>query len=123
MADVYELLATRFGGKTEALTNEMIPQSTNADQIFLGQQPRRLAFTVINLSANPVFIRPNAVASAAAGISCPAGTITTIGYPDDLHLAALEWHMVSPAGNSAVTYIAVQYTEDAGAIPSGPGAF
>lgn len=116
MPTVYDLLRARFGGQTESIENPEVAQSTNADAIFLRQDPRRVAFIVANLSANPIFIRPNAVAGAGAGITCPAGSLTTVAYPDDLHLAALEWHCVSPAGNSAMTYYAVRYTE----APSSP---
>lgn len=119
---VYELIDERFGGHTEAAENPNVAQSTATDAIFLRQEPRRIAFTLCNLSVNPIFIRPNGVASAAAGILCPASSLTAIGYPDDLHMAALEWHVVSPAGASAMSVFEVRYTQEPGQLPIGAGS-
>lgn len=123
MPTVYGLLDSRFGGATETIEDPEVPQSTATDAIFVRQDPRRIVWVLSNTSANPIHVRPNAVASAAAGITVPSGGILTVGYPDDLHLAALEWHCVSPAGVSTMKVYATRFTEGNGQTPSGMGAF
>lgn len=122
MPTVQDLIDARFGASTEV--EPLAAQSAAvADAIMLQQNPRRIAFTLSNTSVNAIRIRRGAPVSNAANISIPAGGILTVGYPDDLNLAAYEWHVDAPAGASTFDLLAVQFSQEPGQQPTGLGAF
>ena len=123
MLTVYGLLDARFGGPTELVTNpEGIISATTTDQIYLRQDPRRVAFTLTNTSANTIYVQPQSPATTASAIIVTAGGILNVAYPDDLHLAALEWHVYAASASSFATY-ALMFQAVMGEVPTGMGAF
>ena len=123
MLTVYGLLDARFGGPTELVTNpEGIISATTTDQIYLRQDPRRVAFTLTNTSANTIYVQPQSPATTASAIIVTAGAILSVAYPDDLHLAALEWHVYAASASSFATY-ALMFQAVMGEVPTGMGAF
>ena len=123
MLTVYGLLDARFGGPTELVTNpEGVVSATTTDQIYLRQDPRRVAFTLTNTSANTIYVQPASPASTTSAILVTAGGILSVAYPDDLHLAAMEWHVYAATASSFATY-ALMFQAVMGEVPIGMGAF
>lgn len=112
--DVYQLLDEQFGGRTEQQENPEIvgTLANNADEIILKQDPRRVAFTLINLGAAAIFVRPMRAAATTAGIQIAAGGSMSVTVRDDFHLAALEWHAISPGGVQAYSLYTVRLLGD-----------
>lgn len=123
MLTVYGLLDARFGGPTELVTNpEGVVTATTTDQIYLRQDPRRIAFTLTNTSANTIYVQPASPASTTSAILVTAGGILSVAYPDDLHLASMEWHVYAAAASTFATY-ALMFQAVMGEVPTGMGAF
>lgn len=123
MLTVYGLLDARFGGPTELVTNpEGVTTAGTTDQIYLRQDPRRVAFTLTNTSANTIYVQPQSPASTVSGILITAGGILSVAYPDDLHMAALEWHVYASTPSTFATY-ALLFQAVLGEVPTGMGAF
>lgn len=123
MLTVYGLLDARFGGPTELVTNpELVTSATTTDQIFLRQDPRRIAFTLTNTSVNTIYVSPVTPASTTGSILITAGGILSVAYPDDLHLASVEWHVYAASASSFATF-ALMFQAVIGEVPTGMGAF
>ena len=123
MLTVYGLLDARFGGPTELVTNpEGITTAGTTDQIYLRQDPRRVAFTLTNTSANTIYVQPASPASTTSAILVTAGGILSVAYPDDLHLASMEWHVYAATASTFATY-ALMFQAVIGEVPTGMGAF
>lgn len=100
---VYDLIARQYGAKVaieDPTTNLSIGTS---DLIILQNNPRRLSFVIINLSANVIYVRPRNVSSATTGIRlAPTGGSLAVNWSEDLHLPALEWHALASGATSAI---------------------
>lgn len=119
MPSVYDLLDVRYGAPTEQIEYpEGVTTAGVNDAIILRQDARRLSYTFWNLSANSITLRPGGPASATQGITLPSGSGVTVGYPDDLHMAALEWHAIATGAGSAFYLTTVRYQAVAGQTPS-----
>lgn len=113
--DVYSLIAERFGARTEVFELPVALDADTTAKQLLRQDPRRLAFTLVNLSANIVFIAPDPAVSSTRGIRLTAGSSVSLGFPDDLHMAALEWFVAADVDNSAIYCIGVRFADETGA--------
>ena len=112
--DVYSLITERFGARAEVFE---IPVGLDADTTakqLLRQDPRRLSFTLVNLSANIVFVAPDSTVSATRGIRLTAGSSVSVDFRNDLHLAALEWFVAADVDNSAIYCVGVRFADDTG---------
>jgi hypothetical protein len=79
-----------------------------ADAVMIRNGPNRIALVIVNASANILYARPDAPASAARGIIIPAnGGTFILGFRDDLTLPAHEWHIAAAADGSAYYYQAL----------------
>lgn len=73
----------------------------------LSNDPRRVAFTIVNLSAVAIYVKPKGDVSATSGIRlAPNGGTLVIGFRDDLHLPGLEWYAIADAAASSIFTIA-----------------
>lgn len=108
--DVYKLIAERFGAAVEFVENPEITQADATARTFLRQDPTRVAFTITNLSANVIYVRPGANPSSTVGLTLQAGSSLTVQFPEDLHMAALEWRVIDAAGGSAIYTVAVRFS-------------
>ncbi len=69
----------------------------------LRQNPNRVAFTIVNLSAVEVFLRPLQNPSATVGILVgPGGGSLTLDWLEDFDLCGYEWRAVANAAASPV---------------------
>ena len=113
--DVYSLIRDELGvDSVESVRNTVVSAGVAGVQLWK-QDPQRVAFVVVNLSANTVLISPGADVSATSGIALnPNGGSVTMLWRDDLHLPALEWFVIAPAGVSAIMAHAVRIADTPG---------
>lgn len=65
--------------------------------------PNRLGLTIINLSANVLYLTPQSPASATNGIYLGAnGGMLSLNYRDDLELVGQEWYGIATGAASAI---------------------
>jgi len=102
---VYDLISKLYGAEVSREDPATNLSLGVADLIVLQNNPRRLSFVVVNLSANVVYLKPNAPATATSGIRLAAsGGSLTVNFLTDLHLASLEWHGLA-SGAASTIYI------------------
>lgn len=103
MGILSDLLTKEFGCVTTPVENELLTQVGVADAQLTLNKPDRVAFIVINLSANIIYIRPNQVASAAAGIAIAAnGGWRSFRWDEDFELVSAAWHAIASGAASAI---------------------
>jgi hypothetical protein len=103
---VYDLITERIGVKVAQRIDPESTTVTTTDAIIARRDPKRLALTIINLSVNTIYVRPNFAASSMSGmVLSPGGGFVNVSYPDDFALAAEEWHAIASGIGSAVLTI------------------
>jgi hypothetical protein len=103
-----DLLRDRFGVDVGVNLDPVVASvGTTATQI-LRKNPNRLAFTVINLSAAVVYIKPENTVSTASGIVLAAGGgSVNLVWDEDYDAVGMDWYAVASAGASAILTIEV----------------
>lgn len=103
MKNAHDLVGEMFGVR---VSEREFPDATDADtavKVLARRNPRRVALTVINLSANTVVIAPFAGVSTTRGIQIPPnGGNFVVNVRDDFLLPSREWSVVASADNSAI---------------------
>ena len=103
---VYDLIRQQLGGAR--VTDVESPEITTVgltSLVLFRLNAARLAFVVVNLSANVLFLRPGRPATTSAGIRlAPNGGSLVVAWNDDLLLPAREWQVISDAGAANVVY-------------------
>jgi hypothetical protein len=109
MADVRtlaDLIAREYGVRTRARFSAPGLQAGVAISRAAIQAPNRIGLTMVNLSANVIYISPDSVPSATHGIRlAPSGGNITLNWREDTHLVGLEWSMLGSAAASDITVI------------------
>jgi len=101
--NVAELIEKRFGMVTRAQANPLVDEVDIALTRILPNNPNRLAWIILNLSANNVFISLDTDTSAAHGILLtPNGGSATMIYEEDFEATCWEVFGVAAANNSDV---------------------
>lgn len=110
-SDIYSLIAREYGvDGVERVDGEEIVAAAAAVR-FWRQDPRRVAFTFINLSANSLGILPGDGIAANRQITvAPNGGSATVNWRNDLHLPAMEWFVLGTAAAEAFMVIGVRLT-------------
>lgn len=76
-------------------------QAGVASAVLMRQNPNRISFVLYNLSANVLFIRPGAAASATQGIRLgPNGGAVSLYYREDFTLVSRDWQILAAAAAS-----------------------
>ena len=104
---VYDLIRERLGGVgiVERENPEISTIGTTAAMV-LRADSARVAFVLINLSANVLFLRPSRAAATTAGIRLNSnGGMISLVWVDDLSLVAREWSIVADAGAGNQFYV------------------
>ena len=105
---VQDMIRAEYGVDCTVFTNREQTQVTTADRVIAKQNPKRLGLVVVNLSANIVYIRPIAAASATEAIQLNAsGGMVSMNVHDDFVLPTMEWHGLGAAVNLAILVIEV----------------
>lgn len=96
--DIYTLLQREYGFDHMDVRNGEAIVAAATPVRFWRQDPTRVAFVFVNLSANTLFILPGeAVVAATRAIPVAAGGIAAFNFRDDLVLPALEWFVLGSA--------------------------
>ena len=96
-----ELIEAQFGVRVRGEVNpEIATIGTTAAQIFKGN-PNRLAFVVVNLSSNDLYISPDVLVSSTHGIQLVSrGGGYVALWNEDFHLVGYEWWCVGSASST-----------------------
>jgi len=99
--NVAELIEKRFGMVTRANANPLVDEVNIAITRVLPNNPNRLAWIILNLSANNVFIALDNDCSPAHGILLtPNGGSATMIYEEDFEATCWEVYGVATANNA-----------------------
>lgn len=108
MVSLHKLIDQRFGVRTRGVQNRANVQQTTTAGRVMRNDSSRLAATIINLGANPVFITPDGQPSTTRGIRVgPSGGAVTLIWDEDFNLVGLEWFGLTDAGTSDVYVLEV----------------
>jgi len=102
---VHELIEARFGINVVFKMTGTTSVGTSDVQL-VENNPGRTNLSVINLSSNTIYLKPQETASSSSGILLTAsGGALTMNYNDDLILPTLEWHAIASGSSSNVFVI------------------
>jgi len=98
------ILTKLFGCHTRSIENPIIANTGGvAAVLILQNNPDRLAWTLINLGANPLYVGLTNLVSAVNGIFLAAnGGQVTMKYDEDFQMVGWAWWAISPAGADAI---------------------
>lgn len=95
---VVDLIEQEFGFPVETRENPVLSTIGLTNDIFLRHDPRRVAFVIVNLSSNDLFIRPNGPATSALGIQVVSnGGSAIFNWKEDFTVPSLEWNCIGSA--------------------------
>lgn len=110
---VQELISERFG--VAVRVNSAITPTTAeiaAAELFKND-PARLAFVVVNLSVNAIFIAPRENVSATNGLRlAPGGGALVVSIEEDFTLQTLPWFIISAVAGSAIFAFEITISPD-----------
>lgn len=96
-----ELISREFGVKTTYRSNPLVSACQVAITKLLSNNPNRVAFVMVNLGVNDVYIGFDVETSISKGILLAnAGGGISMTYRTEFDLVASEVHGVAPAGAS-----------------------
>ena len=100
---LYSLIDNTFGVSTRAAENREDTSTSTTSSIVLRNDATRLAATIVNLGSNDVYVRPDGVASATAGviIAKNGGSLSLI-FRDDFSLVGKEWQGATGSSTSTL---------------------
>ncbi len=103
------LISQRFGIPTRPVINRLVSDADSAAKECLPNNPNRVAFVVVNFSANNVWILPRGDVSSTQGIPVPAngGTVVSL-WDEDFHLTGMSWHCIASADDSAIMTLEIE---------------
>lgn len=74
----------------------------------LPNDPDRVGFLIVNLSAAAVYVKPRLDVSSSSGIRlAPNGGTISISWRDDFHLAGWDWYAIADAAGSSILVLGV----------------
>ncbi len=101
MVSLHQLIDQRLGLRTRGVPNPDNVQQSDTVGLVLRNNSSRLAATIVNLGANPVFITPDNAPSPTRGIRVgPSGGAVTLIWDEDFNMTGLEWNGVTDTGTS-----------------------
>lgn len=104
-----DLIAEEFKVATTYRINPVNVEVGIAVTAILPTNPKRLAFLIMNLSANNIFIAPDMQVTAARGIFLtPAGGNFSMEWRTDFEAVTLPWYGTAGANNSGIFSLEVQ---------------
>lgn len=105
---VQELIAERFGVAVRVNDRVAITQANILAQELFRNDPTRLAFIVVNLSVNAVFLSPRENVSATAALRANAnGGSIVVSIEEDFTLQTLPWFISADVDASAIFAIEI----------------
>lgn len=96
-----DLLEVEYNVKTTYRVNPLVVEVQNALTLILPNNPKRLGFVFVNLSANTIYVAPDTDAAADHGILLAAnGGSVNMSWREDFNLCALNWYGLATGANS-----------------------
>lgn len=103
MGALSEFIDREFGVKTRQLTNPLVDEVDTGITQVLGNNPDRLAWVIVNLSANLIFLAFDTEVATTHGIRLAAngGTISTTAK-EDMELVSMPVWAIAAADDSDI---------------------
>jgi len=106
--NVAELIEKRFGMVTRATRNPLVDEMMTATLRLLPNNPNRLGWMAVNLSANNIFLALDPEVSAAHGVLLtPNGGALSMIYEEDFEATCWAVYGMAAANNSDIFVIEV----------------
>ena len=100
---LHTLIESVYGVKTRHFLNRQVSAVGTSVVKIINNDPKRVGFTIINLSAADMYIGPDNQVSSSRGIYLAAGGGSiTVKWDVDFHLVAHEWYAVSASASSDI---------------------
>lgn len=100
---LHEMLEALYGVTSHIVQNPLVDEVDIAVTRILPNNPKRLSFTFVNLSANVIYIAPSNQVAATAGIRlAPNGGMIVVQWDRDFEMVSHDWYATAGANNSAV---------------------
>jgi len=108
MAALADLVASRFGLRTQTHVNRSASSVGTSVAEVLRQDGARLAATLVNLGAAAIYVLPDEEVSSSRGIRLgPSGGSVALTWETDFELVGYAWHAVADAAATALLTIEV----------------
>lgn len=107
--DIYGLIAREYGIDSANVVDGEVANAGAGPIRFFRQNPRRVAFTFQNLSANALgILNASNIVAASRQITIPAGGIATLNWKEDLIFPAMEWWVLGTAAAEAFLALGIE---------------
>lgn len=108
-SSVAALLEARYGVRLLERENPEVAAVGVAATLILRNHPGRVAFTIINLSANNIYIAPNPAVAATLGVFvAPGGGFVSVSMDEDFTLPTREWYAIAAGAGSAIYILSLE---------------
>lgn len=102
------LIDEEFGTPTRPVIDPLNNSIGTTILPLLRNDPNRIAFHVVNLSSNTIYVGPFSDVSSTRGWRIgPGGGALRSTYQIDWHLVAMEWYVVASASSSGIFTLAI----------------
>lgn len=100
-ASILDLIAQEVGQPVQAAAPTSFTSVGTSSTQLMKQNPQRVSWVLVNLSANDMYIAPNEVVSSTTGIlvSKSGGQASSM-WKEDLVLPSLEWSIIATGSSS-----------------------
>lgn len=101
-----DLIDKRFGIKTRAVECPENSEVGTSAALLLKNNPNRLSFLVINLSANVIYLGLTGGVASSRGIRLNAnGGMASMIFDEDFDAVGWAWYAIASGSNSAVYFL------------------
>lgn len=91
-----ELLQAEFGFRSSPIINRTTSSIATTATKLMNNNPKRVYATIVNVSANDVYIMLDNTVSSSRGIFLsPNGGSTVLKWREDFHLLSHEWYAIA----------------------------
>lgn len=98
--NIQDLISKRLGVSVSYLINPLISVALTTVQIVTKSNPNRIAWNVLNLGSNNVYILPASDVSNVNGIFlAPLGSGYMFNFMEDFILPSLSWYIIADASS------------------------
>jgi len=116
MGRLADIIAQQFGGPIDGQVNRTLSIVGLTAAQMLRLDADRVGATVVNLSANKIWVGPfRDVANTKGILLGPNGGMLVLRWDEDFLLVGAEWYAIANAANSRI--ITIELTAQAGGTP------
>ena len=107
-ASILDLIANEVGVAVQPTAPTSFATVGTSAVELMNQNPQRVSFVFINLSANDMYIAPNETVASTTGILVSkSGGQASAMWKEDLVLPALKWSVIATGSSSAYILLEV----------------